>query len=91
MLFNVWLLPGTLVLFAGQTAAGPSYRREPYQPQVARMSVRNILGLQSRQDGGAYNPDQQFCGNGDTCSEACGDGFAKARTEKTDLVWQGME
>ena len=89
MLFNVLLVPGTLALFAGQAAAGSLHRREPYQPQVARMSVRNLLGLQTRQDG-AYNPDQQFCGKGDTCSKACGDGFAKARTQ-TPPIFPGNE
>jgi hypothetical protein len=48
---------------------------QPYKLNtVARMSVRNLFGLSRRQDGG-YSPDQQFCGSGDTCAEACGAGF----------------
>ena len=78
MLFNVLLLPAAFSICIVQALAEPLRQREPYQPEVARMSVRNLLGLQSRQNG-AYNPDQQFCGKGDTCAEACGDGFAKVR------------
>ena len=78
MLLNVLLFPAAFSISVMHVDAEPLRQREPYQPQVARMSVRNLLGLQSRQDG-AYNPDQQFCGQGDTCAEACGEGFAKVR------------
>jgi hypothetical protein len=50
--------------------------RKPYMPEVARMSVRNIL-LGRRQDDGGYQPDTTLCGTGTSCAEACGAGFAQ--------------
>lgn len=48
---------------------------EPFGgPEFARMSTRDILGLQRRAIEG-YAPTEQLCGSGDTCAEACGKGF----------------
>ncbi|KAI0117781.1 hypothetical protein GGR51DRAFT_267681 [Nemania sp. FL0031] len=54
--------------------------REPYQPKLARMSTRNILGLQRRALDG-YAPMEQLCGEGDTCAEACGKGFKQCASK----------
>ncbi|KAI8953667.1 hypothetical protein F4801DRAFT_104244 [Xylaria longipes] len=67
---------------AGQTLA--ESLREPYQPKLARMSTRNILGLQRRVIEG-YAPMEQLCREGDTCAEACGKGF-KQCASKDDLT-----
>ncbi|KAI0418493.1 hypothetical protein F5X98DRAFT_111133 [Xylaria grammica] len=61
-----------------QTLAEPSL--EPYQPKLARMSTRNILGLQ-RRDIEGYSPTEQLCGVGDTCAEACGKGFRQCASK----------
>ncbi|KAL7627496.1 hypothetical protein AAE478_001689 [Parahypoxylon ruwenzoriense] len=63
-----------LMALAGQAIAEPL--RQPYKLELARMSTRNLFGLQPRQDEG-YAPEQQFCGAGDTCAEACGKGFER--------------
>ena len=39
------------------------------------MSSRNVFGLSARADDVGYAPTQTFCGNGTTCTEACGAGF----------------
>lgn len=69
------LLPVVMAVFANQATAEPL--RQPYKLNNARMSVRDIFGLQARQDG-AYTPDQEFCGTGETCAEACGTGYKQA-------------
>jgi hypothetical protein len=56
---------------AGHAVADPM----AYTPVLAKMSVRNVLGLGSRQDNSVYQPDQMVCGDGATCAEACGAGF----------------
>ncbi|KAI0469503.1 hypothetical protein F4859DRAFT_486850 [Xylaria cf. heliscus] len=63
---------------ASQTLAEPS--REPYQPKLARMSTRSILGL-DRRDVEGYSPTEQLCGAGDTCAEACGSGFRQCASK----------
>lgn len=68
--------------FASQVLAEPFH--EPYQPKLARMSTRNILGIQRRGTEG-YSPMEQLCGDGDTCAEACGKGF-KQCASKDDLT-----
>ncbi|KAI3318341.1 hypothetical protein HD806DRAFT_318974 [Xylariaceae sp. AK1471] len=67
-----------VVGLAGQTLAEPL--RKPYQPQLARMSTKNIFGLDRRQVEG-YSPTQQLCGVGDTCDEACGKGFKQCASK----------
>ncbi|XXG98507.1 hypothetical protein Hte_004831 [Hypoxylon texense] len=57
---------------AGQAVAEPL--RQPYKLKLSKMSVNSIFGLSRRQSEG-YAPEQQFCGAGDTCAEACGKGF----------------
>lgn len=64
--------------FASQALAEPY--REPYQPKLARMSTRNILGIQRRVLEG-YSPMEQLCGDGDTCAEACGKGFKQCASK----------
>ncbi|KAI5868483.1 hypothetical protein GGS23DRAFT_33115 [Durotheca rogersii] len=61
-----------LMALAGQAIAEPI--RQPYKAEYARMSTRNLFGLERRQNEG-YSPEQQFCGAGNTCAEACGKGF----------------
>ncbi|KAI1083443.1 hypothetical protein F5B20DRAFT_406131 [Whalleya microplaca] len=67
--------PFAIMVLAGQTIAEPV--RQPYKLddlKLAKMSVRQIFGLDRRSDDG-YAPEQQFCGSGNTCAEACGKGF----------------
>ncbi|RYP44723.1 hypothetical protein DL768_008828 [Monosporascus sp. mg162] len=72
MLFGV-LTSVTLAVLANQAAAEPLRRH--YKFHVAKMSVRNVFGLEGRQLSG-YKPDEEFCTEtGDTCAEACGDDF----------------
>ncbi|KAI0888983.1 uncharacterized protein GGS22DRAFT_65616 [Annulohypoxylon maeteangense] len=63
-----------IMALAGQAIAEPV--RQPYKLKLAQMSAKSIFGLDRRDDGG-YSPEQQFCGSGDTCDEACGKGFAQ--------------
>ncbi|KAI1503878.1 hypothetical protein F5X99DRAFT_406559 [Biscogniauxia marginata] len=70
-----------VLAIAGHAAADPM--REPYQPEFARMSTRSLFGLTRRQDG--YAPEQEICGSGSTCAEACGKGF-KQCASKDNLV-----
>ncbi|KAI0453115.1 hypothetical protein F5B21DRAFT_311291 [Xylaria acuta] len=80
----IWYTAYTFLVvgLASQTLAEPF--REPYQPKLARMSVRNILGLHRREIEG-YTPVEQLCGDGDTCAEACGKGFSQCAS-KDDLT-----
>ncbi|KAI1409622.1 hypothetical protein F5Y13DRAFT_169687 [Hypoxylon sp. FL1857] len=71
MLFHAVSSIAVLAL-AGQAIAEPL--RQPYQLKFARMSPREIFGLDRRSDGG-YSPEQQFCDSGKTCADACGKGF----------------
>ncbi|KAI0813960.1 hypothetical protein GGR55DRAFT_633343 [Xylaria sp. FL0064] len=57
---------------------------EPYQPSLARMSTRNIIGLHRRALDG-YAPTEEICGDGHTCAEACGKGFQQCHS-KDDLT-----
>ncbi|KAJ2907334.1 hypothetical protein MKZ38_003190 [Zalerion maritima] len=52
-------------------AATVAAERVPYK--LSRKSV-NLIALAARSDAG-YQPEQTFCGAGDTCAEACGTGF----------------
>ncbi|OTB08158.1 hypothetical protein M426DRAFT_19303 [Hypoxylon sp. CI-4A] len=63
-----------LAALASQVITEPL--RRPYKPErgLALISTRSLLSLDRRQDDG-YSPEQQFCGSGDTCAEACGKGF----------------
>ncbi|KAI0387865.1 hypothetical protein F5Y04DRAFT_13325 [Hypomontagnella monticulosa] len=67
-----------IMALAGQAIAEPL--RQPYKLKLARMSTRSIFGLDRRQDVG-YSPEQQFCGSGDTCAEACGKGFEQCASK----------
>ncbi|KAI8963870.1 hypothetical protein F5Y11DRAFT_346118 [Daldinia sp. FL1419] len=67
-----------IMALAGQAIAEPI--RQPYRPKVAYMSPRALFGLGPRASGG-YAPEQQFCGDGDTCAEACGKGFAQCASK----------
>ena len=69
--------PLLVVGLASQILAEPV--REPYQPSLARMSTRNIIGLH-RRDLEGYAPTELLCGEGDTCAEACGKGFDKCNS-----------
>lgn len=71
MLFRAVSTVAILAL-AGQAVAEPL--RQPYKLKFARMSPREIFGLDRRSDEG-YSPEQQFCDSGKTCAEACGKGF----------------
>jgi hypothetical protein len=48
---------------------------QPYkaQPKIMKMSVRDLFGVERRDDG--YQPSQSVCGTGATCAEACGAGY----------------
>ncbi|KAI1776899.1 hypothetical protein F4818DRAFT_362433 [Hypoxylon cercidicola] len=71
MLFTTVSSLAALAL-ASQAAAEPL--RQPYKLKLSRMPVNSLFGLSRRQSEG-YSPEQQFCGAGDTCAEACGKGF----------------
>ncbi|KAI0171828.1 hypothetical protein GGR52DRAFT_443155 [Hypoxylon sp. FL1284] len=71
MLFTTITSLAALAL-AGQAAAEPI--RQPYKLKLSRMPVDSLFGLSRRQTDG-YAPEQQFCGAGDTCAQACGKGF----------------
>ncbi|KAI1760860.1 hypothetical protein GGR53DRAFT_60391 [Hypoxylon sp. FL1150] len=57
---------------ASQAVAEPL--RQPYKLKLSKMPTNSLFGLSRRQSQG-YAPEQQFCGAGDTCAEACGTGF----------------
>ncbi|KAI0177454.1 hypothetical protein BJ166DRAFT_506973 [Pestalotiopsis sp. NC0098] len=57
---------------AGQAVVAEGVKK-PYKPQMAKMSVKDVL--MGRQVGGGYYPDSTACGTGDTCAEACGAGY----------------
>ncbi|KAK8051445.1 hypothetical protein PG993_002830 [Apiospora rasikravindrae] len=78
MLFNA-LSPLAFVALAGHAIADPA--PQPYQMDVAKMSVRDIFGLQRRDDGGEYQPAETLCGSGTTCAEACGKGFEQCGSQ----------
>lgn len=52
-------------------AATVAAERVPYK--LARKS-QSLVALARRQEPG-YQPEQTFCGEGETCSEACGSGY----------------
>ncbi|GAP86378.1 putative prp 4 c domain-containing protein [Rosellinia necatrix] len=60
---------------AGQALAEP-----PREPKFARMSTRDIFGLNRRAVEG-YAPTEQLCGAGDTCAQACGKGFRQCASK----------
>ncbi|KAI0132493.1 hypothetical protein BJ170DRAFT_250389 [Xylariales sp. AK1849] len=68
---------------AGSVVAEPVPK--PYKLTLARMSVRNVFGLEQRQDDSGYHPDQTFCGTGTTCAEACGAGFEQCASADTQV------
>ncbi|ORY65328.1 uncharacterized protein BCR38DRAFT_340913 [Pseudomassariella vexata] len=77
MLFHASL---AVTALAGLAAAEPV--PQPYKLNVIKMSVRDIFGLERRQDG--YQPSQTFCGTGLTCTDACGAGFEQC--DSTDAT-----
>ena len=51
-------------------------------PQPYRLAVMPVSGLGlSRRDTLGYQPEEQDCGDGNTCAEACGAGFAQCPSE----------
>lgn len=51
--------------------------RAATEPMLFKMSIGNDFGLARRQSGGgSYQPSQTFCGTGNTCAQACGQGYA---------------
>lgn len=71
MLFTTVSSLAALAL-ASQAVAEPL--RQPYKLKLSKMPVNSLFGLIRRQSQG-YAPEQQFCGAGETCTEACGKGF----------------
>lgn len=68
-----FLASATVALFVSSTLAEPL--RQPYKVNAVRMSVRSpasVFGLTRRAATDGYNPADQNCGAGNTCSEACG-------------------
>ncbi|KAK3695761.1 hypothetical protein B0T22DRAFT_478389 [Podospora appendiculata] len=53
-----------------RAATGPSY-----SPLAHPNDSNSTAVLYSRQDGGGYGPAFGSCGTGETCAEACGEGF----------------
>ncbi|KFA48144.1 hypothetical protein S40293_08885 [Stachybotrys chartarum IBT 40293] len=48
------------------------------QPKPYRLAMMPVLGMSLvRRDTSGYQPEQTVCGEGDTCAEACGAGFAE--------------
>jgi hypothetical protein len=54
--------------------------RQPYQPELARMSTRHAFNLDRREVEG-YSPTQQLCGVGETCAEACGKEYKQCTSD----------
>ncbi|KAK8011211.1 hypothetical protein PG990_010176 [Apiospora arundinis] len=71
-----------IMAVAGHAIAEPV--PQPRQMNLAKMSVRDIFGLQRRDDG-EYQPSETLCGSGSTCAEACGKGFEQCGS-KDDQV-----
>ncbi|KAH9891362.1 hypothetical protein F4778DRAFT_784955 [Xylariomycetidae sp. FL2044] len=59
--------------------------RQPYKPtKLVKMSTRALFGgLDRRQEG--YSPEQEICGTGNTCAEACGEGYDQC-TSSDDVI-----
>ncbi|CAH0048725.1 unnamed protein product [Clonostachys solani] len=48
------------------------------EPQPYRPAMMPVLGMSlGRRDTSGYIPDQTLCGNGNTCAEACGQGYTE--------------
>ncbi|KAK8090707.1 hypothetical protein PG994_000212 [Apiospora phragmitis] len=77
MLLNA-LSPLAFLALAGHAIAEPA--PQPYQMNVGKMSVKDIFGLQRRDDG-EYQPTETLCGSGTTCAEACGQGFEQCGSQ----------
>jgi hypothetical protein len=46
------------------------------EPQPYKLAMMPVLGLSlSRRDTNGYQPEQSVCGDGNTCAEACGQGY----------------
>jgi len=58
----------------------------PYQPQVMKMSVRQLFGVVRRDDKNpGYQPEEAFCGAGNNCQEACGDGYTTCASKDSEI------
>ncbi|KAI0478936.1 hypothetical protein GGR56DRAFT_350588 [Xylariaceae sp. FL0804] len=59
--------------------------RQPYQPQLFKMSARQIFGLEGRSSSSlseaGYSPATELCSTGSTCAEACGTGYAECTSD----------
>ncbi|KAH8912610.1 hypothetical protein BR93DRAFT_87986 [Coniochaeta sp. PMI_546] len=55
----------------------------PYKP-LMKMSVHQMFGLGRRQTDG-YQPTQSICGEGATCADACGAGYATCASSDTTI------
>ncbi|KAK7981998.1 hypothetical protein PG996_009687 [Apiospora saccharicola] len=77
------LSPLAFLALAGHAIAEPVPQH--YQLNVAKMSVRDIFGLQRRDDGGEYQPSDTQCGSGTTCAEACGAGFEQCGSKDDEI------
>ncbi|KAI1874854.1 uncharacterized protein JN550_002283 [Neoarthrinium moseri] len=80
MLFRAASTVAILAL-AGQAVAEAA--KKPYKPELAKMSLRSMLGR--RQEDGGYQPDTTFCGTGATCAEACGAGFEQCASTDSQI------
>jgi len=81
MLFNA---VSSLAIMAVVGQAIAEHVPQSNQMNLAKMSVKDIFGLQ-RRDSGEYQPSETQCGSGSTCAEACGKGFEQCGS-KDDLV-----
>ncbi|KAL2141286.1 hypothetical protein VTI28DRAFT_2621 [Corynascus sepedonium] len=69
------LVKSIAALAALTLAANVAAEPMPYKPSMMRTSTRDLFGVVRRQDDSGYQPDQEQCGEGSTCAEACGAGY----------------
>ena len=67
-------VPIVVALVAGSAEAA---RSKPYM--VARAPTMSLLGLMRRSSDG-YEPVTELCGDGDSCSVACGPGYETCKS-----------
>ncbi|OIW32203.1 hypothetical protein CONLIGDRAFT_260797 [Coniochaeta ligniaria NRRL 30616] len=69
-----------VLVFAAHVSAS---EKMPYKP-LMKMSVHQMFGLGRRQADG-YQPTQSICGEGATCADACGAGYATCASSDTTI------
>ena len=63
-------------------AAAAQADRSPYK--VSSMSTSALFGISRRSEEG-YQPELAVCGDGNSCAEACGDGYENCRSTDSNF------